>query len=96
LDRQRVDKWLWHARVVRTRRAATALVQAGHVRLNGQRIDAAARAIRVGDVLTVALDRVVLVMKVAALADRRGSSDAARILYEDMTAGAAPAGRDPT
>ena len=44
LDRQRIDKWLWHARVVRTRAAAAALAAAGHVRINGQRIDAASRA----------------------------------------------------
>ena len=37
LDRQRVDKWLWHARVVRTRAGAAALTASGHVRINGQR-----------------------------------------------------------
>ena len=40
LDRQRIDKWLWHARVVRTRSAAAALAASGHVRVNGQRVDA--------------------------------------------------------
>src|SRR5437868_4827680 len=40
LDRQRIDKWLWHARVVRTRSAAALLAASGHVRLNSQRIDA--------------------------------------------------------
>ena len=59
MDRQRIDKWLWHARVVRTRTAAAALVTAGRVRLNGQRNDSASQAVRIGDVVTVALDRVV-------------------------------------
>jgi ribosome-associated heat shock protein Hsp15 len=89
-DRQRIDKWLWHARVVRTRSAAAALAACGHVRVNGQRIDAASRAVRAGDVVTVALDRTVRVMKVLHFADRRGGPDAARGLYEDL-APAAPA-----
>ena len=42
-DRQRIDKWLWHARVVRTRTAAAALVNAGNVRLNGARVGAASQ-----------------------------------------------------
>src|SRR5207249_3114621 len=64
LDRQRIDKWLWHARVVRTRTAAAALADSGHVRVNGARIDAASRAVKPGDVVTVALDRNVRVLKV--------------------------------
>jgi ribosome-associated heat shock protein Hsp15 len=80
LDRQRIDKWLWHARVVRTRSQAAALAAAGHVRINGQRIDAPSRPVRAGDVVTVALDRAVRVLKVVAFAERRGSADDARVL----------------
>jgi ribosome-associated heat shock protein Hsp15 len=84
LDRQRVDKWLWHARVVRTRQAAAALAASGHVRINGQRIDAASRPVRPGDVVTVALDRAVRVLRVLAFAQRRGSADDARALCADL------------
>jgi len=84
LDRQRIDKWLWHARVVRTRPAAAALAASGHVRINGQRIDAPSRAVRCGDVVTVALDRQVRVLKVVGFAERRGSADAAHSLCEDV------------
>ena len=84
LDRQRIDKWLWHARVVRTRQAAAALAVSGHVRINAQRIDAASRAVRPGDVVTVALDRAVRVLKVVGFAERRGSADDARVIYEDL------------
>ena len=83
--RQRIDKWLWHARVVRTRTAAAALVDGGHARLNGERVTAASRPVKVGDVVTVALDRVVRVMKVTGFAERRGDADAARLLFEDLT-----------
>jgi ribosome-associated heat shock protein Hsp15 len=85
LDRQRIDKWLWHARVVRTRSAAAALVGAGLVRVNGARDDAPSRPVRPGDVVTIALDRNVRVLKVTGYAERRGSSDVARGLYEDLT-----------
>ena len=56
-DRQRIDRWLWHARLVRTRGAAAALADAGYVRVNGARIAAPSRQVRTGDVVTVALDR---------------------------------------
>ena len=84
MDRQRIDKWLWHARVVRTRSAAAALVASGHVRVNGERIDAPSRAVRPDDVVTVALDRTVRVLRVLRFAERRGSADDARALWEDL------------
>jgi ribosome-associated heat shock protein Hsp15 len=86
-DRQRVDKWLWHARIVRTRSDAAALAQAGYVRLNGQRITAPGQPVRIGDVLTLALDRTVRVLRVEGFCDRRGSSPDARILYRDLARG---------
>ena len=84
MDRQRIDKWLWHARVVRTRTAAAELAAAGHVRINGRRVDAPSRAVRPGDVVTVALDRAVRVLKVVAFAERRGSANDARALCEAL------------
>lgn len=83
-DRQRIDKWLWHARVVRSRSAAAALAEAGYVRVNGSRIDAPSAAVRCGDVVTVALDRAVRVLKVQGFSARRGSSDDARRLYVEV------------
>ncbi len=84
LDRQRIDKWLWHARVVRTRSDAAALAASGRVRINGQRVVAAARVVRTGDVVTVALDGAVRVLKVLGFADRRGSAEDARLLCEPL------------
>jgi ribosome-associated heat shock protein Hsp15 len=94
LDRQRIDKWLWHARVVRTRSAAAALAASGHVRLNGSRVDAPSRPVKAGDVVTIALDRGVRVLKVAGHAERRGSAEDARALYEDLSLPLPPR-RDP-
>jgi len=85
LDRQRIDRWLWHARVVRTRRAAAALASCGHVRVNGARILAPSRMVRAGDVITVALERKVRVLKVRAFVDRRSPVQADQILYDELT-----------
>ena len=84
MERQRLDKWLWHARVVRARSSAAALVEAGHVRINGIREKAPGHAVKAGDVVTVALDNSVRILKVVAFAERRGDATAARVLYEDL------------
>jgi ribosome-associated heat shock protein Hsp15 len=84
-DRQRLDKWLWHARVVRTRTSAASLVTAGNVRLNGARVTAPAQAVRTGDILTIALDRVVRILKVTGFSERRGDGASTAMLWEDIT-----------
>jgi ribosome-associated heat shock protein Hsp15 len=86
-DRQRIDKWLWHARMVRTRTDAAALAESGHVRLNGRRVIAASQPVRIGDVVTLALDRSVKVVQVEGLCDKRGPAPAARTLYRDLKTG---------
>jgi ribosome-associated heat shock protein Hsp15 len=85
VDRQRIDKWLWHARMVRTRGDAAALAEKGHVRLNGRRITAASQIVRPGDVITVALDRAVRVVEVQGFCERRGGAPLARTLYREVT-----------
>ena len=87
MDRQRIDKWLWHARVVRTRSDAAALVEAGYVRLAGKRIAAPSQLVRIGDVITLALDRSFRVVRVEGVCEKRGAAPAARALYSDLTAG---------
>jgi ribosome-associated heat shock protein Hsp15 len=84
LERQRLDKWLWHARVVKARTSAAALVEAGHVRINGVREKSPAHPVKAGDVLTIGLDRGVRIFKVVGFAMRRGDASAARALYEDL------------
>jgi ribosome-associated heat shock protein Hsp15 len=84
LERQRLDKWLWHARVVKARTSAAALVEAGHVRINGVRETARGHPVKIGDVLTIGLDNSVRVLKVAGFSERRGDATAARVLYEDL------------
>ena len=73
--------------MVRTRSDAAALAEAGFVRLNGKRITAASRKVAIGDVVTLALDRSVKVVRVAGVCERRGAAAAARALYRDLTRG---------
>jgi ribosome-associated heat shock protein Hsp15 len=82
---QRIDRWLWHARLLRTRSAAAALASAGFVRVNGARIHAPGRVVRIGDVITVALDRAVRVLKVRGVVERRGPARTGQSLYEELT-----------
>jgi ribosome-associated heat shock protein Hsp15 len=84
LDRQRIDRWLWHARLVRTRNAAAALAGAGYVRVNGARIDAPGRMVRAGDVITVALERSVRVLRITGFRERRGPAGSGETLYEEL------------
>jgi ribosome-associated heat shock protein Hsp15 len=86
VDRQRIDKWLWHARVVKTRTSAAELVATGHVRVNGSRVTAPSHPVKVGDVLTIALDRRIRIWKVADFSERRGDAGAARALYIEVDA----------
>ncbi|KAA2237105.1 RNA-binding S4 domain-containing protein [Salinarimonas soli] len=82
-DRQRLDKWLWYARFARTRSMAARLVTDGYVRVNGQRCENAAKALAVGDVVTVAAPHGTAAVRVIDLGERRGSATQARELYED-------------
>jgi ribosome-associated heat shock protein Hsp15 len=83
-ERQRIDKWLWHARMVRTRTDAARLVDAGHARVNGQRVTAPAHLLRVGDVVTLALDRSVRVIEVAGFSERRSGAREAAATYRSL------------
>jgi len=91
-SRQRVDRWLFFARVVKSRTLAAKLAQSGRVRINRDKTDQSADAVKPGDVLTITLDRRVLVYKVVACGTRRGPAEEARALYEDLSP--PPAERD--
>ncbi len=78
---QRIDKWLWCARFLKSRSLAADLVEEGHVRVNGRRMDGPDKPVRVGDVLTIALERRVIVARVLSLAARRGPASEAQQLY---------------
>ena len=85
LERQRIDQWIWYARIVKSRRLAQDLVKAKKVRVNRQKIDKTSYPVKIGDVLTIRLHQHVLVYRIQALATRRGPASEARTLYEVLS-----------
>jgi ribosome-associated heat shock protein Hsp15 len=81
---QRLDKWLWCARFMRARSDCAGLVAQGRVRINRQVTDKAHARLRPGDVLTVPVRDDVRIVRVLALAARRGPPAEAATLYEEM------------
>lgn len=82
---QRLDKWLWFARVARTRTLAAGLVADGHVRVNRERTIKPSQPVRPGDVITVSVGPRVRILEVVAPGDRRGSATVAQVLFRDLT-----------
>lgn len=83
--KQRIDKWLFFTRVVKSRSLAAKLSTGGRVRINRDKIDQASHGIKIGDIVAVTLDRRVLIYKVLELGERRGSAPEAQLLYHDIT-----------
>jgi len=76
-----VDKWLWAARFAKTRSAATELVQAGHVKVGGERVKPAREVC--ADKVEIRLGTTRRTLVVTGVADRRGPAKVAATLYEE-------------
>lgn len=85
MEQVRIDKWLWAARFFKTRSLATDAVDAGRVRLDGERIKPA-RSVRCGDLLQIDNGSTEWEVEVRALADKRGSAEIAQKLYAETAA----------
>jgi len=85
VDSLRLDKFLWFARIVKTRAQAQALAEKGRLRVAGRVVDKAHAPVRVGDVLSFAQRGQVRVLEVKALPVRRGPPAEARALYCELT-----------
>ena len=90
---QRIDKWLWFARAIKSRTLAADLVMAGKVRLNRVRVEKPSQLVKAGDVLTIALGSRVRILEVRGPGLRRGPATEAQALYVDLTPPPPP--RDP-
>lgn len=84
-DTQRIDQWLWHARFFKTRGLATKVVAGGKLRVDGAHVTKPAFALRPGMVLTFPQGHQVRVVRVEAMATRRGPAPEAQALYTDLT-----------
>lgn len=84
-ETQRIDKWLWFARFLKSRSLATTLAASGRLRVNGVVISKAHYQVKTGDVLTFPLGHHIRVIKVLAPGTRRGPAPEAQTLYEDLS-----------
>jgi ribosome-associated heat shock protein Hsp15 len=82
----RVDKLLWYLRLAKTRVLAQAMAEAGHMRLNGRRIDRAHLKVAPGDILTLANAQGIRVISVLTLPTRRGPAPEAQSCYLELDA----------
>jgi len=80
MEQARVDKWLWAARMFKTRSAATHAVLGGRVHVNGVRVKPS-KEIRVGDTVDVTIRAVKRTLEVAGVAEKRGPASVAAALY---------------
>jgi ribosome-associated heat shock protein Hsp15 len=85
MTEQRLDKWLWCARLTKTRSAAARLIADGKVRINGERTVKPSRLVHAGDVITATHLGHLSVLRVVEFAVRRGPPSLAQTLYEDLT-----------
>lgn len=83
--RQRIDKWLFFARLRKSRSLAAKSVEQGDVSVNGQSVRQPSFNVKVGDTIILSLDRRDMVVKVLLPGARRGPYEEARTLYEDLT-----------
>jgi len=83
--KQRLDRWLFFARAVKSRTLAQKLIEAGAVRVNSARTVHTDHAVGEGDVLTFSLGTRILVWRIRAPGDRRGPPAEAQALYEDLS-----------
>ena len=80
----RIDKWLWAARMFKTRSAASTACTAGHVKIDGESVKAS-KTVKPGDRIDVVTPGGERNLEVVALGDRRGSATVAQTLYVDHT-----------
>lgn len=83
-DSIRLDRFLWFARIAKSRSAAQAIAEKGTLRLDGRRIERSAAAVRVGSIIVFPLYGKVRALRVEALPKRRGPPAEAAQLYTPL------------
>jgi ribosome-associated heat shock protein Hsp15 len=80
----RIDRYLHCIRLVKSRTLAQAVIEAGHVRVDGKRIEKPSEDVRVGSVIALPLHDRVRILRVLGLPERRGPASQARLCYEEL------------
>jgi ribosome-associated heat shock protein Hsp15 len=82
---QRLDRWLWFTRAIKTRTLAATLIEAGKIRVNSVKVTKPSHTVQPGDVVTSSVQKDVRILRVNAIGLRRGPAAEAQMLYEDLT-----------
>jgi ribosome-associated heat shock protein Hsp15 len=85
LAKQRLDRWLFFARAVKSRTLAQKVIESGAVRVNSERTIRTDHQVGSGDVLTMTVHTRLLVWKILDAGTRRGPPAEAILLYEDLS-----------
>ena len=80
----RIDRFLFFIRLLKSRTLAQSLIEKGHVRLDGRRVEKSSEEVRVGSTLAFPLHDKVRVLRVLSLPSRRGPAPEARACYEEV------------
>jgi ribosome-associated heat shock protein Hsp15 len=83
----RVDRFLFFIRLVKSRTLAQVLLDEGHVRIDGKRVEKPSEEVRVGSVIALPLHGRVRVLRVLSLPGRRGPATEARACYQELGSG---------
>lgn len=103
MEKQRLDKWLFFSRAVKSRTLAQKLIETGTIRVNSERTDRSDHKVGAGDVLTMTVHTRLLVWRILDPGSRRGPAPEAALLYQDLSPPPVPreeappihAGREP-
>jgi ribosome-associated heat shock protein Hsp15 len=85
LEKQRLDKWLFFSRAVKSRTLAQKLIESGAIRVNSERTERTDHKVGPGDVLTMNVHERLLVWRILDAGERRGPATEAAGLYEDLS-----------
>lgn len=85
LHKERLDRFLFFSRAVKSRTLAQKLIETGAVRVNSERTDRTDHKVGAGDVLTMSLHGRILVWRILDAGTRRGPASEAQGLYEDIS-----------
>ena len=80
----RLDRYLFFIRLVKSRTLAQGLIEQGHVRIDGKRVEKPSEEVRVGSVIALPLHGQVRILRVTSLPARRGPAAEARLAYEEI------------
>ena len=85
MKKQRLDKWLFFSRAVKSRTLAQKLIETGAIRVNSERTERSDHTVGAGDVLTMTIHDQLRVWRILAAGERRGPVPEAQGLYEDLS-----------